>query len=100
MIIGDEIVSQVTGKFNDIKTNQNLQIHIAFNTANTEKVISSVENSLVAHERANLTRSSGLQNSPRAPNFTMEDHWSSGLQRNSDIKNPQKTKGNRIKMGF
>ena len=103
-IIGDEIASQVTRKFNDIRCIMNLQIHEAINTANTEKVLPSLENSLVAHGRDNLTmedhRSGGLQNSPRVPNFTMEDHKSSVLHRNSEVINPQKTKGNCIKMGF
>ena len=84
-IIGDETASHVTRKLNDIKSSLNLQIQEAINTAITEKVLPSIENSLLAHGRANLT---------------MGDHWSSGLQRNSEVINPQKTKGNLIKMRF
>ena len=81
-----------------------MQIQEAINTAITERVLPSIENSLVAHGRASSTmedqRASGLQDSPRAPNFTMAVQRSSGLQRNSEVTNPQKTKENRLKMVF
>ena len=71
--IGDEITNQVTRKFYGIRSSLNLQIQEAVNTAITEKVLASIENSLAAHGRANLAmrdpRSVGLQDSPRAPNF-------------------------------
>ena len=35
-------------------------------------------------------RDNGLQNSPRATNFTLGDRGSSGLQRNSEVENAQK----------
>ena len=102
--IGDEITSQVARKFNDIRYSLILQIQDAINTAITEKVLPSIENSLFAHGRANLTmgdhRFVGLQNNPRAPNFTMEDHRSSGLQRNSEVINAQKMWENRPKGCF
>ena len=103
-MISDEISSQVTRKFNDNRSSLNLQIEEAINAAITEKVLPSIENSLVAHERANLTmedqRASGLQDSPRASYFTLADQRSSGLLRNSEVTNPQKTKKSRLKMGF
>ena len=103
-MIGNEIANQVTRKLNDNRSRLNLQIQEAINTAVTERVLPSIENSLVAHGRASSTmedqRASGLQDSPRAPNFTMAVQRSSGLQRNSEVTNPQKTKENRLKMVF
>ena len=103
-IIGDETASQITRKFNAIRSSLNLQIQEAIYTAITERVLPSIENDIVAHGRANLTlddqRASGLQESPRAPNLTMADHRSGGLQRNSEVVNPKKTKENLLKIGF
>ena len=103
-IIGDEIAYQVTTKLNDIISSLNLQIQKAIKTAITERVPPSIENSLAAHGRANLTmedqRARGLQDSPRAPNFTLAYQRSSELQRNSEVTNSQKTKENRLKIGF
>ena len=103
-IIGDETTNQVTRKFNNIRSCLNLQIQEAVNTAITEKVLPSIEKSLIAHRRTNLTmgdhRSVGLQDIPTAPNFTIEDHRSSGLQRNSEVINAQKTGENRPKRCF
>ena len=84
-IIGDEIASQVTRKFNDIRSSLHLQIQEAINTAITEKVLPSIENSLVAHGRAN---------------FTMEDHRSSGLQRNSEVLTLRKRREIALKWDF
>ena len=99
-IIGDETAIQVTRKLKDIRSSSNLQIQVAINTAITETAHPSIENSLVAHGKANITtedqRANGLQGSPRAPNFTMVDKRSRGLQRNSEVANPQKTKENRL----
>ena len=104
IMIGDEISSQVTRKLNDIRSSLNLQIRETINAAIIEKMLPSIENSLIAHGRANLTmedqRASGLQGCLKAPNFTMADQRSRGLQSNSEVINPQKTKGNRLKMGF
>ena len=103
-IFGDETASHVTRKLNDIRSSLKLRIQEAINTAFTERLLPSIENSLVARGRSNITmedqRTNGLQDGPKAPNFTMVDHRSSGLQRNSEVVNPQKTKENRSKMGL
>ena len=44
--------------------------------------------------------SNGLQDSTRAANFTMGDRRSSGLQRNPEVENAQKTWGNRSRKCF
>ena len=54
-IIGDEITNQITRKVNDTRTSLDSQIQEAIKTAITEKILPSIENSLVAHGRANLT---------------------------------------------
>ena len=99
-----EIASQATRKLNDITSSLNLQIQEAVNTAITERVLPSIENSLVDRGRADVTmedqRANGLQDSTRTPNFTIVDHRSSGLQRNSEVVNSQKTKENCLKMGL
>ena len=103
-IIGDETAIQVTRKLKDIRSSSNLQIQEATNTAIAETAHPFIENSLVAHGRANINmedqRANGLQGSRRAPKFTMVDIRSRGLQRNSEVANPQKTKENRLKMGL
>ena len=43
---------------------------------------------------------SGLQNSAKAVNFTRGDRKSSGLQRNSEVENAQKTWGDRHRKCF
>ena len=45
-------------------------------------------------------RASGLHDFPRAHNLTMPDQRFSGLQRKSEVTISQKTKENRLKMGF
>ena len=47
--LGDEITKQVTRKFNDVRSSLNLQIQEAINTAITEELFPSIENSLVVH---------------------------------------------------
>ena len=42
----------------------------------------------------------GLKDSTRATNFTIGDRRSSGLQRNSEVKNAQKTWGNKTRKCF
>ena len=93
-IIGDEIASQVTTKLNDIRSSLPWQNQEAINTAITERVLPSIENSLVARGGANVTmedqRANRLHDNPRAPIFTKMDYKSSGLQRNSEVLNPRK----------
>ena len=95
-MIGGVIANQVTRKLTDIRSSQNLQIQEDIKTAITERVLIFIENSIVAHVRANLTvegqRASGLQDRPRAPNFTMTDQGSRWLQRIFKVTNSQKTK--------
>ena len=102
-MISDDIANQVTRKFNDIRSSTILQIQEAFSTAITEKVLLSKENTLVTQGRSNLTmkdqRGNGLHKNPGAPNFT-KHRKSSGLQRNSEAVNPQKTWESHQKMGL
>ena len=103
-ILEDEIASQVTIKPDDIWTSLNLQVQEAYNTATTESVLPFIENSLVAHGRANLTmehkRASGLQDSLRATNFSMADQWAAKDFGSYKPSENQKTKENCIKLGF
>ena len=53
-VLGDEIASQVTRKLLDIRSTLKLQVQEAINTAITERILPSIENSLVARGRANI----------------------------------------------
>ena len=103
-LINEEISNQMSRRLNEIKTSLNSQIQNAITAAIADTVLPSIQNSLEMQGRANFTMadrgSNGLHPSPRAGNSTIEDRRSSGLQRNSEVANTQKTKENRPKTYF
>ena len=103
-MISEEIYNQMSRKLNEIKTSLNFQIQDAISNAITKKILPSIQNTLEAQGRGNHTvvdhGSNGLQDSRRATNFTMGDRRFSGLLRNSEAENAQKTWGNRPKKCF
>ena len=98
-MINDEISNQMSRRLNEIKTSLNSQIQDAINNAITEKILPSIQNTLEMQGRANYAtvdqESAGLQGSSKSANFTMGDRRSTGLQRNPDKENTQKSKENR-----
>ena len=88
-------------KLNEIKTSLNSQIQEAITTAITSKVPPSIQNTLKMQGRPDFTMvdrgSNGLHPSPRSTDFTIKDQRSSGLQRNAEVGNSQKTWENRPK---
>ena len=103
-MINEEISNQMSRKLNEIKSSLNIQIQDAISSAFTEKILSSIQNTLEMRERTNCTMvdrgSSGLQNSAKSANFTTGDRGSSGLQRNSKVKNSHKLWENRPRKCF
>ena len=94
-LIIEEISKQLSRKLNVIKSSLNSQIQDAITTAITERVLPSIQNTLDTHGRANLIVVGrgfcGLQVSPRTTDFTVAVRRSSGLQRNPEDENTQKT---------
>ena len=97
-LISEEISNQMSRKLNEIKTSLNFQIQDAISNAITEKNFFLSKNTLEAQGRGNYTMVdqgiNGLQDSSRAANFTLGDRRSSGLQRNPEVENAQKIRGN------
>ena len=95
-MINDEISNQMSRKINEIKTSLNSQIKDAINNAITEKILPFIQNTLEMQGRANYTTvdqgSTRLQDSSKSANLTMGDRRSSGLQRNPEEENTQKSK--------
>ena len=93
-MINDEISNQMSRKLNEIKSSLNVQIQEAISSAITEKVLSSIQNTLEMQGRVNCTMvdrgSIGLQENSKSANFTTGDRRSSGLQWNSEVENAQK----------
>ena len=94
-LINEEISNQMSRKLNEIKTSLNSQIPEAITTAITSKVLPSIQNILKMQGRPDFTMvdrgSNGLHHSPRSTDFTIKDQRSSGLQRNAEVGNSQKT---------
>ena len=94
-LINEEISNQMSRKLNEIKNSLNSQIQEAVTAAITNTVLPSIQNTLEMQGRPNYTIvdkvSNGLHPSPRSANFTMKDRRSSGLQRNAEVGNSQKT---------
>ena len=84
-LINEEISNQMSRKLIEIKTSLNSQIQEAITDAITSTVLPSIQNALEMQGR---------------PNFTITDQRSSGLQRNAEVGNSQKTKENRHKTCF
>ena len=103
-LINEEISNQMSRKLIEIKTSLNSQIQEAITDAITSTVLPSIQNALEMQGRPTFTmvdrRSDGLHLSPRSTEFTITDQRSSGLQRNAEVGNSQKTKENRHKTCF
>ena len=103
-LINEEISNQMSRKLNEIKNSLNSQIQEAVTAAITNTVLPSIQNTLEMQGRPNFTIvdkvSNGLHPSPRSANFTMKDRRSSGLQRNTEVGNSQKTWENRSRTCF
>ena len=103
-LISEEISNQMSRKLNEIKNSLSFQIQDAISSAITEKILPCIQNTLKTQGRMNYATmdrwSVGLQDSPKAANFTMGDRTSSGLQRNSEVENAQKSCENRPRKCF
>ena len=103
-LISEEISNQMSRKLNEIKTGLNSQIKDAIAVAITSTVLPSIHNTLELQGRPNFTmvdqESNGLHPSPRPTDFTLKNQRSSGLQRNSEVENSQKTWLNRSRTCF
>ena len=104
-MIDEEISNQMSRKLKEIKNSLNTRIQDAFCSAIAEKILLSIQNMLVMQERVNYTmvdrRSIGLHDRAKAAtSFTTGDRRSSGLQRNSEVENSQKSYENRPRKCF
>ena len=103
-LINEEISNQMSIKLNEVKTSLNSQIQEAITAAITNTVLPSIQNTLEMQGRPNFTTvdrgSNGLHPSPRSTDFTIRDRRSSGLQRNAEVGNPQKSWENRPRTCF
>ena len=104
-MIDEEISNQMSRKLKEIKNSLNTRIQDAFSSAIAEKILLSIQNMLVMQERVNYTmvdrRSIGLHDRAKAAtSFTTGDRRSSGLQRNSEVENSQKSYENRPRKCF
>ena len=103
-LINEEISNQMSIKLNEVKTSLNSQIQEAITAAITSTVLPSIQNTLEVQGRPNFTTadrgSNGLHPSPRSTDFTIRDRRSSGLQRNAEVGNPQKSWENRPRTCF
>ena len=103
-LINDEISTQMSRKFNEIKDSLNLQIQDAITTAITSSVLPSIQNMLDTQGRPSFTvvdrGSNGPHPGPRATKSTMEDLRSSEPHQDPEVENQQKTWENRPKTCF
>ena len=81
-IISDEIRNQVARRIHEIKSSLDFQIQNAISTAIEEKVLPSIQNTLIMQGRTNCN---------------VMDRRSSGLQGSRGAENPQKSWTNRHK---
>ena len=102
-LINEEISSTMSRKLNEIKTSLNSQIQDAITTA-ISTLLPSIQNTLNMQGRTNSTvvdrESNGLHLGPKTPNYNVEHQRSSGLQRNPEADNGQKTCNKRPKACF
>ena len=91
-------------KLNEIKTSLNSQIQDAITAAITSTVLLSIQKTLNMQVKANSTvvdrETNGLHLGSKMTNYTVEDQSSSGLQRNPEAENSQKTWNKRPKTCF
>ena len=103
-LINEEISNQMSRKLNEIKTSLNSQIQDAISAAIASTVLPSIQNTLEMQGRPDFTMvdrgSNGLHPSPRSTDFTIKHRRSSGIQRNAEVGNSQKTWENRPKTCF
>ena len=103
-LINEEISNRVSRRLNEIKTSVDSQIQDAITSAITSTVLPFIQNTLEMQGRANFTMvdrgSVGPHPGPKVANSTMEYQRSSGLQRNPEAENIQKTWENRPKRSF
>ena len=103
-LINEEISHQMSRRLNEIKTSLNSQIQNAITTAIAETVLPFIQNTLDMQGRAKFTLTdrgpNGLHVGPRTTCSTVEDRKPSGLQRNPEQENSQKTWENRPKKCF
>ena len=94
-LINEKISNQMSRKLNEVKTSLNSQIQEAVTAAITNTVLPAIQNTLEMQGRSNFTivdrASNGLHPSPRSANLPKKDRRSSGLQRNTEVGNSQKT---------
>ena len=98
-LINEEIANQMSKKLNEMKTSLNSQIQNVITAAITDTVLPFIQNTLEVQGRANFTMvdqvSNGLHPSLRTNSSAIGDPRYSGLQRNPEAGNPQKTRNNR-----
>ena len=103
-LINEEISNQMSRKLNEVKTSLNSQIQEAVTAAITNTVLPAIQNTLEMQGRSNFTivdrASNGLHPSPRSANLPKKDRRSSGLQRNTEVGNSQKTWENHSRTCF
>ena len=91
-------------KLDEVKTSLNSQIQEAVTAAIRNTVLPSIQNTLEMQGRPNFTMvdrwSNGPHPSPRSTDFTIRDRKSSGLQRNAEVGNSQKSWENRPRACF
>ena len=94
-LISEEISNQMSRKFNEVKTNLSSQVQEAITAAIANTVLPAIQNTLETQGRLDFTMvdrgSNGLHLSPRPTDFTIRDRRSSGLQRNAEVGNAQKS---------
>ena len=94
-LISEEISNQMSRKFNEVKTNLSSQVQEAITAAITNTVLPAIQNTLETQGRLDFTMvdrgSNGPHLSPRPTDFTIRDRRSSGLQRNAEVGNAQKS---------
>ena len=103
-LISEEISSQMSRKLNEVKTNLSSQVQEAITDAITNTVLPAIQNTLETQGRLDFTMvdrgSNGPHLSPRPTDFTIRDRRSSGLQRNAEVGNAQKSWENRPRTCF
>ena len=103
-LINEEISYQISRRLSEIKTSLNSQIQDAITSAITSTILPSIQNKLEMQRRTKFTMvdrgSAGPHSGLKAANSTKADQRSSGLQRNPEAENTQKTWENRPKRCF
>ena len=98
-LINEEISNQ-----NEVKTSLSSQVQEAITAAITNTVLPAIQNTLETQGRLDFTMVDRGSNephlSPRPTNFTVRDRRSSGLQRNAEVGNAQKSWENRPRNCF